>query len=55
MTDKESLEQADKELTELCKKYGCVVEAVPQFKLRDDGTYSIIARVQIVKIPQPTE
>jgi hypothetical protein len=36
---------------ELCKKTGYEIFAVPNFKMRDDGTYSFVINYQVVKTP----
>jgi hypothetical protein len=44
------------EYNEIVKKHGVQLAALPFFKLRDDGTYSIIIRYDVDIMPeQPKE
>ena len=34
----------------LCKEFGMAIQTTPEFKLRDDGTFSVILVNKIVKL-----
>ena len=34
----------------LCKEYGYQLRTIPEFLPRDDGTFSVVVKIQVVKI-----
>lgn len=43
-------EEFVKDYNELCEKYGFRITAIPTWKLRDDGTFSLVIQYGVEKI-----
>lgn len=41
-----------KEYTALCEKHGMQIVVIPQYKSRDDGTFSTILATSVGKLPK---
>ncbi len=48
LTSQERSNQCRLEIQESLKKYRCSITAQPSYKMRDDGTWSLITGVEIV-------
>lgn len=40
------------EFEALCKKYNCQLVVAPQFRARDDGTFSVVLQQSIGELPR---
>lgn len=56
MSDKEqskkTVEDFASAYNKLCEEYGFQIQAVPQWVMRDDGSWSMIVRVEVVETPK---
>ena len=53
-TEEEKAQDFLKEFETLCKKHQRRMVVVPEFKPRDDGTFSVVLRSSVGRIPKPT-
>lgn len=49
---KERAEGYQKDLQAISKKWNCQIVVVPQFRARDDGTFSVVIQSSIGELPK---